>query len=109
VDGNVFLDCTAGIAVTPTGHSHPDVVKAIVDQAGKFLHMSGTDFYYERRSAGRGAVGDRADAWPASIVLRQLGNRGQRSGDQAGEVHTKRPALIAFFGSFHGRTMGRCR
>src|SRR5881227_2214341 len=47
VDGNVFLDCAAGIAVNATGHSHPDVVKAIVEQAGKFLHMSGTDFYYE--------------------------------------------------------------
>ena len=47
VDGNVFLDCTAGIAVTATGHSHPEVVAAIVEQAGKFLHMSGTDFYYE--------------------------------------------------------------
>src|SRR5262245_57578167 len=47
VDGNVFLDCAAGIAVTGTGHSHPDVVNAIVDQAHKFLHMSGTDFYYE--------------------------------------------------------------
>src|SRR6266496_1211790 len=47
VDGNVFLDCAAGIAVNSTGHAHPDVVKAITDQAQKFLHMSGTDFYYE--------------------------------------------------------------
>src|SRR5262245_36464828 len=47
VDGNVFLDCAAGIAVTSTGHAHPAVVKAIVDQAHKYLHMSGTDFYYE--------------------------------------------------------------
>ena len=47
VDGNVFLDCTAGIAVNATGHSHPDVVQAIADQAQKFIHMSGTDFYYE--------------------------------------------------------------
>jgi hypothetical protein len=47
VDGNVFLDCAAGIAVNSTGHSHPEVVKAIADQAGRFLHMSGTDFYYE--------------------------------------------------------------
>src|SRR6188472_1999680 len=47
VDGNVFLDCAAGIAVNSTGHAHPDVVRAIVDQAQKFLHMSGTDFYYE--------------------------------------------------------------
>lgn len=49
VDGNVFLDCAAGIAVTGTGHSHPDVVQAIIDQAQKYLHMSGTDFYYERQ------------------------------------------------------------
>ena len=47
VDGNLFLDCAAGIAVNSTGHSHPLVVAAIVEQAQKFLHMSGTDFYYE--------------------------------------------------------------
>src|SRR5581483_3339723 len=47
VDGNVFLDCAAGIAVNSTGHAHPDVVRAITTQAEKFLHMSGTDFYYE--------------------------------------------------------------
>jgi hypothetical protein len=47
VDGNVFLDCAAGIAVNSTGVSHPEVVKAIADQAAKFIHMSGTDFYYE--------------------------------------------------------------
>ena len=47
VDGNMFLDCAAGIAVNSTGHSHPDVVRAITDQAQRFLHMSGTDFYYD--------------------------------------------------------------
>src|SRR3954451_12126888 len=47
VDGNTFLDCAAGIAVNATGHSHPDVVRAITEQAQRFLHMSGTDFYYE--------------------------------------------------------------
>src|SRR5437763_5852869 len=47
IDGNRFLDCTAGIAVTSTGHCHPDVVRAISDQASKLIHMSGTDFYYE--------------------------------------------------------------
>src|ERR1700757_272554 len=46
VDGNLFLDCTAGIAVTATGHCHPEVVAAITDQANKLIHMSGTDFYY---------------------------------------------------------------
>src|SRR4051812_3865069 len=47
VDGNVFLDCSAGIAVTATGHSHPAVVDAIAKQAAQFVHMSGTDFYYD--------------------------------------------------------------
>ena len=47
VDGNSFLDFTAGIAVNSTGHCHPEVVEAIRDQAGKLIHMSGTDFYYE--------------------------------------------------------------
>ena len=47
VDGNLFLDFTAGIAVTSTGHCHPHVVAAIQDQAAKLLHMSGTDFYYQ--------------------------------------------------------------
>src|SRR5438105_6204272 len=47
VDGNLFLDFTAGIAVASTGHCHPEVVAAIKDQADKLLHMSGTDFYYE--------------------------------------------------------------
>src|SRR5258706_9573502 len=58
VDGNVFLDCAAGIAVNSTGHSHPDVVKAIVEQAQKFLHMSGADLYYEPqvRLAGENAA-----------------------------------------------------
>src|SRR5512138_1089300 len=47
VDGNVFLDCTAGVAVNSTGHAHPDIVKAIAAQAERFIHMSGTDFYYD--------------------------------------------------------------
>ncbi len=47
VEGNVFLDCTAGIAVTGTGNSHPDVVKAITEEAGRFIHMPGTDLFHE--------------------------------------------------------------
>src|SRR6266404_9771791 len=47
VDGNLFLDFMAGIAVASTGHSHPRVVKAIEEQARKFLHICGSDYYYE--------------------------------------------------------------
>src|SRR6201988_2403547 len=46
VDGNVFLDFAAGIAVCATGHCHPDVVAAVQKQAAELIHMSGTDFYY---------------------------------------------------------------
>ncbi|MGH9596703.1 MAG: aminotransferase class III-fold pyridoxal phosphate-dependent enzyme, partial [Edaphobacter sp.] len=48
VDGNEFLDFAAGIAVNSTGHCHPEVVKAIQDQAAQLIHMSGTDFYYDQ-------------------------------------------------------------
>ena len=54
VDGNVYLDCCAGIAVAATGHSHPDVVRAINEQASRFLHIS-TDYYHE----GQVALGER--------------------------------------------------
>jgi 4-aminobutyrate aminotransferase len=107
VDGNVFLDCTAGIAVTSTGHSHPDVVAAIVEQAGKFLHMSGTDFYYELQAR----LGEELSAIaPMSGPHRTFfGNSGTEAIEAAiklARYHTKRQNLIAFFGAFHGRSMG---
>ena len=84
VDGNVFLDCAAGIAVNSTGVSHPDVVKAIADQAAKFIHMSGTDFYYEPQVR---LAEELASIVPIEgsvrIVLRQLRHRGDRSGPEA--------------------------
>ena len=84
VDGNRFLDCAAGIAVNSTGVSHPEVVKAIADQAQKFIHMSGTDFYLRAAGASRRGAGlDRADRRRRAHVLRELGHRGDRSGDQA--------------------------
>jgi 4-aminobutyrate aminotransferase len=107
VDGNRFLDCAAGIAVNSTGHSHPDVVRAIVDQAQKFLHMSGTDFYYEPQVRLAEEI--------ASIVPMPGGVKSffANSGTEANEAaiklaryHSKRPFLIAFMGSFHGRTLG---
>jgi 4-aminobutyrate aminotransferase len=107
VDGNVFLDCAAGIAVTSTGHSHPDVVKAITEQAQKFLHMSGTDFYYELQV--------RLAEQLAAIVPIAGGARSffGNSGTEAIEACLKlaryatgRQNVIAFLGAFHGRTMG---
>mgnify|MGYP005812831813 CR=1 FL=1 len=107
VDGNVFLDCAAGIAVNSTGHAHPDVVAAIVEQAGRYLHMSGTDFYYEPQVQLAEVL--------SSIVPMPgpcpsfFGNSGAEANEAAiklARYHTKRPFLIAFMGSFHGRTLG---
>ena len=107
VDGNLFLDCAAGIAVNSTGHSHPDVVRAITDQAQKFLHMSGTDFYYEPQVRLAEELG--------SIVPIRNGVRSffGNSGTEAIEACIKlaryatgRPNIIAFLGGFHGRTLG---
>ena len=107
VDGNVFLDCAAGIAVTATGHSHPDVVRAIVDQAQKFLHMSGTDFYYEPQVR---LAEELAAIAPMKGQNRSFfGNSGTEANEAAlklAKYYTKRHNVIAFFGAFHGRSMG---
>ena len=107
VDGNVFLDCTAGIAVNATGHAHPDVVAAITEQAQRFVHMSGTDFYYEPqvRLAEELAAVAPIDGGVKSF----FGNSGTEAIEACVKVAryaTKRDNLIAFFGGFHGRTLG---
>jgi 4-aminobutyrate aminotransferase len=107
VDGNLFLDCAAGIAVTATGHSHPDVVAAIVDQAHKFLHMSGTDFYYEPQVR---LAEEMAAIVPVPGQVRSFfGNSGTEANEAAiklARYSSKRFNIIAFLGSFHGRTLG---
>jgi 4-aminobutyrate aminotransferase len=107
IDGNIFLDCAAGIAVTATGHSHPEVVKAIVDQAQKFLHMSGTDFYYEPQVR---LAEELAAAAPMKGQNRSFfSNSGTEANEAAlklAKYYSKRHNVIAFFGAFHGRSMG---
>jgi len=107
VDGNVFLDCAAGIAVNSTGHSHPDVVSAITAQAGRFLHMSGTDFYYEPQV--RLAEELAAIAPIRGGVRSFFGNSGTEAIEaciKLARYATGRQNLIAFLGGFHGRSMG---
>jgi 4-aminobutyrate aminotransferase len=107
VDGNVFLDCAAGIAVNSTGHSHPDVVQAITDQARKFLHMSGTDFYYEPQVR---LAEELASITPIRGGVRSFfGNSGTEAVEaclKLSRYTTGRQNIIAFLGAFHGRTMG---
>jgi len=107
VDGNVFLDCAAGIAVNSTGHSHPEVVKAVADQAGRFLHMSGTDFYYELQV--RLAEEIAAIVPIEGGVKSFFGNSGTEAVEAAiklARFATGRPNILAFLGGFHGRTLG---
>jgi len=107
VDGNVFLDFAAGIAVNSTGVSHPEVVKAIADQAAKFIHMSGTDFYYEPQVR---LAEELAKLVPIEGDVRTFfGNSGTEATEAAIKVSryfTKRQNIIAFLGSFHGRSLG---
>jgi 4-aminobutyrate aminotransferase len=107
VDGNRFLDCAAGIAVNSTGVSHPDVVQAICEQAGKFIHMSGTDFYYEPQVR---LAEELAAIAPIDGAVRTFfGNSGTEATEASiklARYHTKRQGIIAFLGSFHGRSMG---
>ena len=107
VDGNTFLDFAAGIAVTSTGHCHPEVVAAIREQAGELIHMSGTDFYYE----GMVTLAERLSAIAPMPGPHRFyyGNSGAEAVECALKIaryHTGRQQVIAFFGAFHGRTMG---
>src|SRR5437016_10973859 len=107
IDGNEFFDFSAGIAVCSTGHCHPEVVAAIQKQAGELIHMSGTDFYYENLIT----LAERlARIAPMSGPVRAYyGNSGAEAIEAAikmARYHTKRQGIIAFYGAFHGRTMG---
>ncbi len=107
VDGNRFLDFNAGIAVVAAGHCHPHVVKAIQDQAARLIHMSGTDFYYENMVQLAEKLASLA---PGGLERRvYFGNSGAEAVEAAlkmARYHTGRQQFIAFFGAFHGRTMG---
>lgn len=107
VDGNRFLDCAAGIAVCSTGHCHPVVVDAIQKQAGQLLHICGADFYdplyiglAERLAAL--APGDS----PKRVFLANSGAEAVEAALKLARHNMDCPRIIAFFGAFHGRTMG---
>jgi 4-aminobutyrate aminotransferase len=107
VDGNRFLDFTAGIAVTNTGHCHPQVVSAIQDQAAKLIHMSGTDFYYrpqielaERLARTAPGPSDK------KVFFCNSGAEAVEAALKLARWHSERSRVVAFFGAFHGRTYG---
>ena len=107
VDGNMFLDFAAGIAVVSTGHCHPRVVEAIQKQAAELIHISCTDFYYQ----GLVNLAERlAAAAPGKEAKKvYFGNSGTEAVEAAiklARYHTGRDKIIAFHGCFHGRTLG---
>ena len=107
VDGNRYIDFMAGIAVTSTGYNHPAVVQAIQEAAGKFLHICGTDFYFDgfaklAERLGRSAPGPSRKR----VFLSNSGTEAVEGAIKLARYHTRRPALIGFHGSFHGRSYG---
>ncbi|MGL4648033.1 MAG: acetyl ornithine aminotransferase family protein [Caldilineaceae bacterium] len=106
VDGNRFLDFVSGIAVNSTGHSHPHVVRAIQQQAEKFLHIS-SDFYHEKWVALSEKLDEIAPFEEDAVTF--LGNSGTEAVEgaiKAARYHTGRQRFLGFIGGFHGRTQG---
>jgi 4-aminobutyrate aminotransferase len=107
VDGNRFLDLTAGIAVTAAGHCHPEVVAAIHDQADKLLHMSGTDFYYTPQIDLAQRLAESAPGpSPKRVFFTNSGAEALEAALKLARFHTGRTRAVAFLGAFHGRTYG---
>ena len=107
VDGNIFLDCNAGVAVCSTGHCHPEVVAAIQQQAAEMIHMCGTDYYY-RHMPQLAQKLDEIVPVP-SPTRTHFANSGTEAVETALKLAmhaTGREKFIAFFNSFHGRTLG---
>src|SRR6202046_1809277 len=107
VDGNEFFDFSAGIAVVSTGHCHPHVVAAMQKQAAELIHMSGTDFYYESMITLAERLSKIAPMpGPHKIYYGNSGAEAVECALKLARYHTRRQNVIAFFGAFHGRTMG---
>ena len=107
VDGNVFLDCNAGVAVCSTGHCHPEVVKAIQDQAARLIHMCGTDYFYEHMPALARKLEEIVPIdGPTRTHFANSGTEAVETALKLAMYKTGRQKFIAFFNSFHGRTLG---
>lgn len=106
VDGNRFLDFMGGIAVVATGYSHPKVVKAIQEQAEKFVHIS-SDFYHENWIRLGERLNDIAPFKEEALsFMTNSGTEAVEAAIKLARYHTKRTNFIGFTGAFHGRTMG---
>src|SRR5512142_112507 len=106
VDGNRFLDFAAGIAVASTGHSHPQVVKAIQEQAERFIHIS-SDFYHDKWITLAEKLNEIAPFEEAAVsFMTNSGTEAVETAIKLARYHSNRTNFIGFTGAFHGRTMG---
>jgi len=106
-DGNVFLDCNAGVAVCSTGHCHPEIVAAIQKQASELIHLCGTDFYYRHMPQLGKKLNEIVPIdGPTKTHFANSGAEAIETALKLAMYHTRRQKFIAFFASFHGRTLG---
>ncbi|MEO6590143.1 MAG: acetyl ornithine aminotransferase family protein [Pyrinomonadaceae bacterium] len=106
-DGNVFLDCNAGVAVCSTGHCHPEIVEAITKQTQTLIHMCGTDYFYRQMPDLGKKLNEICPI--EGDTKTHFANSGAEAVETALKLamyHTRRQKFISFFGSFHGRTLG---
>ena len=107
VDGNLFLDFNAGIAVCSTGHAHPWVVESVRRQAGELLHYSASDFYLPIYSEMCEALAATAPMpGPVRVFLTNSGTEAVEGALKLARHATGRQYVIAFLGAFHGRSYG---
>lgn len=105
VDGNLFLDLMAGIAVSTTGYGHPKVVQAVSEQAAKFAHVCFSDFTHESALQ----LAERINVLLGGgyrVFFGNSGTEGIEAAIKLARYHTRRPYMLAFTGSFHGRSLG---
>jgi len=106
-DGNIFLDCNAGVAVCSTGHCHPEIVEAITKQANEFIHFCGTDFFYRHMpELGKKLEEICPIQGPTRTHFANSGAEAVETALKVAMYHTRRQKFISFYGSFHGRTLG---
>jgi 4-aminobutyrate aminotransferase len=106
-DGNIFLDCNAGVAVCSTGHCHPEIVAAITKQVNEFIHFCGTDYFYRHMpELGKKLEEICPIEGPTRTHFANSGAEAIETALKVAMYHTRRQKFISFFGSFHGRTLG---
>jgi 4-aminobutyrate aminotransferase len=106
-DGNVFLDCNAGVAVCSTGHCHPEIVATIQKQASELIHLCGTDFYYRHMPELGKKLNEIVPIdGPTKTHFANSGAEAIETALKLAMYHTRRQKFVAFYSSFHGRTLG---